>query len=210
MATWNGGARPADDRPGTASSVDRFVLVPADLVALVSDKKIGKEAAWLYVVLLSHHNRTRGDNDVWPSRKLLSEEMGFSEKSGPKAVDKYLAELRNAGLIISQRRSSPWDNGNTSSLHTLTLIVPDKPQEPDPPIPHRGQGLSTTGDRGWASAGDRPSTPQGTRTRRSELDEPELDEMNNILAPRASRGSPDDETEVVEAEIISNDDYWSR
>jgi len=109
----------------SSEAPSRYVLVPADLVALVADGKLSKEAAWLYVVLLGHHNRTRRDNDVWPSRAVMAQGMGLSK---PQSVDKYLVELRAAGLIVSERRKRSSDM-NTSSKHTLLLFVPRTDEE---------------------------------------------------------------------------------
>lgn len=103
----------------------RYVLVPADLVALVAEGRLTKEAAWLYIVLLGHHNRARKDNDVWPSRAVMAQGMGLKK---PQSVDKYLAELREAKLIVSEerRRAGAF---NTSSKHTLLLFVPRADEE---------------------------------------------------------------------------------
>lgn len=62
----------------------RYVLVPADLVALVAEGQLTKEAAWLYIVLLGHHNRARKDNDVWPSRAVMAQGMGLKK---PQSVE---------------------------------------------------------------------------------------------------------------------------
>lgn len=135
-----------------------FVLVPTDLIGLVADGKLSKEAAWLYVALLSHHNRTRRDDEVWPSRTVLAQEIGVKK---PQSVDKYLTELRLAGLITSRARKRS-SNMNTSSAHTLTLVVPRSdgeraanrssheaipasgqryPRQRTAAVPHRGQEL---------------------------------------------------------------------
>jgi len=211
--TRDGGARPAANRPGTDSSVDRFVMVPVDVLPYVADGKISATAAWLYVVLLSHHNRTRADDDVWPSRRALADALGLSRtKAGTKTVDKYLTELRDAGLIAVEKRTRLTDEGKTVHLnnrYTLMLTAKSdtpKAQETLKVVPKQGLPSPQTGTRGSPQTGTRGSPQTGTRTRRSELDESEPDEMNNTLAPRASRGTPDDESQVVEAEIVDSDD----
>lgn len=216
MTARDGGSRPAANRPGTDPSVDRFIMVPVEVMPYVEKGLISVTAAWLYVVLLSYHNRTRADNDVWPSRRALADALGLSRtKAATKTVDKYLTELREAGLIAVEHQTRLTDEGKTVHLnnrYTLMLTVASetsKAQEVEGVVPKQGPASPQTGTRGSPRSGTRGSPQTGTRTRRSELDESELDEMNNTLAPRASRGSRDDETEAVEAEIVSSDDYWA-
>jgi hypothetical protein len=155
----------------------RFVLVPADLVAMVAERKISKEAGWLYIVLLGHHNRTRKDNDVWPSRQVLAEGMGLSK---PQSVDKYLAELRDAGLIVSEQRKRA-GTFNTSSKHTLLLFVPRTDEEiaarkaRHEAIPYNGQRYPRQRTAAIPSRG-------------YELEEVELEELNDVDSMRGTSG----------------------
>lgn len=159
-----------------------FALVPADLITLVSDGKLSKEAAWLYVVLLSHHNRSRRDDDVWPSRSVMAQKLGLKK---PQSVDKYLEELRTAGLIVSERRKRSSDM-NTSSKHTLLLTVPRTAEEiaarraSREAIPHSGQRYPLQ------RTSDVPHSGQ-------ELDEVELDELKDVeaISPTAARFAHD-------------------
>lgn len=163
-------------------SQDRYVLVPADLVGFVAEGKISKEAGWLYVVLLGHHNRSRKDNDVWPSRAVLAQGMGLSK---PQSVDKYLAELREAGLIVSEQRKRA-GNFNTSSKHTLLLTVPRSTEEiaarkaSHEAIPYNGQRYP------------RQRTP-AVPCSGHELEEVELDELKDFeaMSRTSGRSAPD-------------------
>lgn len=147
----------------------RYVLVPADLVAYVAEGRISKEAGWLYIVLLGHHNRSRRDDDVWPSRDVMAQGMGLKK---PQSVDKYLAELRGAGLIVSERRKRASDM-NTSSKHTLLLTVPRADEEiaarraSREAIPYNGQRYPRQRTAAIPSRGQ-------------ELDEHELEQPNDI------------------------------
>lgn len=181
--TRDGGARPAGNRPGTDPSVDPYILVPADLIAYVADHKISPTALALYVVLLSHHNRKRGDDYVWPRRESMARALGLSR---PQSVDKYLTELRAAGLIITESSHKQPGMRTSSSRHKLLLVVRAMRQSAQPYAPERTASYAPEEAAGYA--------PERTRTRGSELDESELDEMNSAVytAPRASRGSPND------------------
>jgi hypothetical protein len=160
-----------------------FVLVPTDLVGMVADGKIGKEAAWLYVALLSHHNRSRRDNEVWPSRAVLAAEMGMSR---PQSVDRYLEELRAAGLIASRVRKRS-GNMNTSSAHNLLLTVTRTDEEiasrkaSHEAMPHSGQRYPL-------------QRTAAVPHRGQELDEVELEELKDVEKMRrtAARFAPDD------------------
>lgn len=155
----------------------RYVLVPADLVALVAEGHLTKEAAWLYVVLLGHHNRARRDNDVWPSRAVMAQGMGLKK---PQSVDKYLDELRHTGLIVSERRKRASDM-NTSSKHTLLLFVPRTDDEvatqkaSHEAIPYNGQRYPRQRTAAIPSRGQ-------------ELDEGELEQLNENDPIRRTSG----------------------
>jgi DNA-binding transcriptional MocR family regulator len=190
-------------------------MVPVDVMHYVA-KGLSPTAAWLYVVLLSHHNRKREDNDVWPSRKSLAEALGLKKVDN---VDRYLRELSDSGLIKSRRRAGGVKGdgvANQTSVYTLLLTVkPERPkaQETAPPPPSAGAPHPHQWGYPHPHESGNPTPAEGTRTRGSELDESELDEMNNSWPPLASLGTPqgvhDDETEVVEAEIGNWADPWA-
>lgn len=164
------------------TSTPTFVLVPTDLIDIVSAGKLTKEAAWLYVVLLSHHNRQRRDNDVWPSRQVLADKCGLKK---PQSVDKYLAELREAGLIVSERRKRSSDM-NTSSKHTLLMTTPRTEEEIAAWRASR-EAIPARGHRGpLQRTADVPSGGQ-------ELDQGELDELkeNDSISRTSGRFAPD-------------------
>lgn len=97
---------------------DRFVQLPIELFDLVAEGKLSKNAAWLYALLLGHVNRKRGNTKVWPSRKHLARRMRMTQT---RAVDRYIDELVDAGLMDRDRRR----NGevNDTNLYTLKLTV---------------------------------------------------------------------------------------
>lgn len=103
-------------------------MVPEELFDLVADGKLSKNAAWLYAVLLRRHNRTRADDDVWPSRSTLAKELGLKK---PTSVDGYMDELKEQGLVDSAERRS--GGLRRSNRYTLNLVVPNAPHEANPP-----------------------------------------------------------------------------
>lgn len=109
----------------TANERLRFTLLPDALYDQVAEGAISRDAAWLYTVLLRHHNRKRRDDDVWPSRAVLAKACGLKK---PESVDPYLKELQKAGLIRTEARRRK-DNMKTSSKHTLLLVVPRSAEE---------------------------------------------------------------------------------
>jgi hypothetical protein len=105
--------------PGkTGDAKASFVAVPAQLPELVKDGAVSRDAAWLYVILLSYVNRSARTARVWPARKSLATAMGLR---APRAVDRYLAELERAELIVIERRKRP-DGVNETSVYVLRLL----------------------------------------------------------------------------------------
>jgi hypothetical protein len=94
--TADGGARTALNGPGTEHSVTRAVAVPEALLGLVADRTISINAACLYMALLAHYDKS----NIRPTRAAMARYMGMNR---PQSVDKYLAELRTAGLTFTDR-----------------------------------------------------------------------------------------------------------
>jgi hypothetical protein len=95
------------------------------VIQAVTARKISRDAGWLYACLLSHLNRKRGGNVVWPSRAILASEMGISK---PANVDKYLAELETQGLVAVERSQS--GQMRTRNIYTLRCL-PDLRRNPN-------------------------------------------------------------------------------
>ena len=129
-------------------SGDPYVAVPMGLFDLVADRKISKNAAWLYALLLGHVNRKRGDAYVWPSRRKLADRMGMSET---RAVDRYLDELIDAGLVHRDHRRK--GNVNESNRYELLLL---------PGVGGSAQ-MNTTPEGGSAQPSTRGSAQTNTR-----------------------------------------------
>ncbi|MFD6565432.1 hypothetical protein [Micromonospora profundi] len=144
----------------TATSKTRtFTMIPDELFDLVADGKISKNAAWLYAALLRHHNRKRGDNDVWPARSSLARALGLKK---PDSVDGYMDELKALGLVTATERRK--GGMKLSSRYTLHLIAghDDAPAADTPKSGARypEMGATVTPEQGY------------------ELDEPQLHEEN--------------------------------
>jgi len=159
---------------GTNSSDGLFVRLPLAMLDLVADGKVSKNAAWLYVLLLSHVNWKRGDAKVWPSRRSLAERMNMAQ---PRAVDRYVEELKDAGVLSVDRRKVA-GAGNDTNLYTL-LLLPPPPSAQERTTPSAPQ--STT-----PSAQERTNLVSGSA---HELDEPQLDEVQQDETP-AEREMP--------------------
>lgn len=155
-----------------------FVIVPSALRTFVAEGGLSRDAGWLYFVLLSHHNRGRKDDDVWPSRAVLAREMGMTK---PDSVDKYLAELRDAGLIVSEQRRRS-GNMKTSSKHTLRLVAPRTPAEVADRIKRSAADTPAPGYRYPRQRN--PDTP----VRGYELEEVELEELKDVEAMSRTSG----------------------
>lgn len=111
-----------------------FTIVPRPVIDYVETGKVSQKAAWLYVVLLGYHNRTRGDDYVWPTRKTLAAKCGVKKAD---SVDPLLKELQMAGLIFTEQRRD--EKGMPlPSMHKL-LLTPNSTEVPPskgvPPIP---------------------------------------------------------------------------
>jgi hypothetical protein len=100
-------------------------MVPESTYQAVADKKISRDAGWLYSVLLRHRNRKRGTDTVWPTREVLAFEMGIAKASN---VDKYLKQLETAGFVlITHQRLGRM---KTRNVYTL-LHIPSSARSPN-------------------------------------------------------------------------------
>jgi hypothetical protein len=181
------------------ASSPAFVMVPVELIDMVSEGSLTKEAAWLYVALLSHHNRHRRDDDVWPSRAVLAKEIGLKKAD---SVDKYLDELREAHLITSEQRRRV-GNMKTSSKHTLKLVVPRSGEE----IATRKAKFADTPASGYRTPRQRGTDTPATG---DELEELEPQELKDVETNRltAARCAPDGERHE-DSKDQKPEDPWS-
>ncbi|HLL69081.1 MAG TPA: hypothetical protein VK453_25700 [Micromonosporaceae bacterium] len=78
-----------------------YVAVPTAVVRMLADGRIHHTAFALYSVMLSKVNRKRGDRVIWPSKETLAGELNMKKADN---LDKYIAQLEAAGLVLKQRR----------------------------------------------------------------------------------------------------------
>jgi hypothetical protein len=120
---------------------DTFVMVPLALLDMVADQKISKNAAVLYVVLLSFVNHKRGDFVVWPSREMLAARLGVNRLA---TVDAPMAELKAAGLVTTvEQRIGAMRSRNLYTLHLTCSARSTVNRTTDPPAetpPAAGDG----------------------------------------------------------------------
>lgn len=83
----------------TPGSVARaaFIALPVPILQAVIDRKISRDAGWLYACLIYHYDRKRGDSIVTTTRDELARDMGISKTSN---VDLHLKRLEEAGFIL--------------------------------------------------------------------------------------------------------------
>lgn len=187
-----------------SAPVDPFVMVPLDLLAMVADGKLSKNAAWLYVLMLTHLNQRRGDTKVWPSRRKLAERMNLSQTRG---VDRYIAELEHAGLIERDRRRD--GRVNDTNLYTLRLTcsggsaLQSTTPRPAKAVVQAGQGVVRSSAPGSAPDRTRGSAQERTgvvRHNAPELDPDELKQRQqdptSPLPPAGSAEPPDSSAET--------------
>jgi len=165
-----------------------FTTVPTSLAAYVEAKKISDRAAWLYVVMLGYRNQRRSDDYVWPTRKTLAAKCGLSQAKG---VDRFLKELQDAGLILTEQRRNE-DGAQLSSRHKLLLTRDQQggPQEREGGSPGEGWGGTQERDGGVSltEGGGYPLDRGGRSPGEGyELEELELEELKTLsseaLAP---------------------------
>lgn len=162
-----------------------FTKVPNIVIKAVIDKQISQSAGWLYTVLASHLNGKRGDATVWPSRQTLAAEMGMSK---PAAVDRYLTELIDVGLVVKTKTSiggmqarNRYRLTQTISVRSPHLGTTEPPAEtPGRPSSQRSPRLGTTLF---------PNEDYVVPRRGQELDEDEPDEDELSLRRRAAPSS---------------------
>jgi hypothetical protein len=186
------------DRHAQGSDLPPFIIVPKPVFDYMEAGKISDRAFALYTVLLSYHNRTRGDDYVWPTRKTLATKLGLKK---PDAVDKPLKELQDAGLILSEQRRSS-DGGQTSSKHKLLLTANSKTPTPDLgyPYPKSGVGVPQNEEGGYPESGVGATPNQGY-----ELEELELDEVEALKNLSSQALAPLDASDNVQGDEELND-----
>lgn len=184
----------------SAAATPSFVAVPAQLAELVRAGELSRDAAWLYVILLSYVNRSAGTTRVWPARKTLAAAMGLRVT---RAVDRYLAELERADLITIERRKA--DNGvNATSVYVLRLVW-DGGSAPQNTTPRPAETDVSPAQKVvlHKAPGVVPSRAPGVVLHRAhDLEEVDPEEVNPSPRPRfapiAELGaSPDEERRIV-------------
>ncbi|MER7166756.1 hypothetical protein ABT336_11930 [Micromonospora sp. NPDC000207] len=174
--------------PDTESS---HVRLPTEIQDLVYEEKLTIHAGWLYGLLLRHLNYKRGDAHVWPSRSNLAKRMRFKNA---RAVDRYLDELAEAGLIEKERRRK----GEVNDTNRYTLLLVSWPKE------HSGgsEPQHTTPSGLENTTLVRHSTPELDGR---QLDEGELEERSDQSGSPSGRSAPSGAGERE----IEHDDPWS-
>lgn len=113
-----------DDQSPDDGCAAPFVALPVAVLQAVIDRKISRDAGWLYACLLSHLNRKSGQRTVWPSRETLAKEMGISKAAN---VDKYVEQLESQGLIAVERQQP----GKLRTRNTYVLLcIAGQPRYP--------------------------------------------------------------------------------
>lgn len=139
-----------------------FVMVPVDLLALAQAGKVSDKAFRLYICMSRYVNQGRMEAAVWPGRSRLAGDMGFAKVDN---VDRYIAELENAGLIRKERRRK----GKANDTNVYTLLPPNQGVPLSQGVP-LNEGVDVPPDGGV------PVPPgQGAELDEVELDEEELD-----------------------------------
>lgn len=147
---------------------DLHVRLPVELHDLVEAGKLTINAAYLYGLLLTHLNYTRGDAHVWPSRSNLAKRMNLKNA---RAVDRYIAELTGAGLVEKECRRNEQRNVNDTNRYTLLCVSWPKesaaggsaPQHTTPGVPERTTLVSQS-----AHELEEPQLDQGELDQRSD------------------------------------------
>lgn len=166
-----------------SQSAEPFVKVPVALLAMVERRDLSERAAMLYILLLTHVNTKRGDYKVWPSRRKLARKMLFTVT---RSVDRYIAELVDAKLILRDHRWRADDMISDTNMYTLLLIPSggSAGENTTPPPAETSvsaaQGVVLSGTlRGSALANTGIVLPGAP-----ELEEVELEEEVQDLSPR--------------------------
>jgi hypothetical protein len=181
-----------------------FTIVPKPVFDYVEAGKISDRAAWLYAVLLGYHNRTRGDDYVWPTRKTLATKLGLKK---PDGVDRPLKELQDAGLIFTEQRRGD-DGAQLASKHKLMLTSNSQTPTLNQGYPYPQSGVGgypETGVGGTPNQGEAPTPNQGYELEEVELEEVEVKNLSSqALAPLvASDSTP----EVQDPNIASDEEF---
>lgn len=164
---------------------DLHVRLPVELLDLVAAGKLTINAAYVYALLLTHINYGRGDAHVWPSRSDLAKRMNLKNA---RAVDRYIAELIDAGLVEKECRRNEQRNVNDTNRYTLLRVSwPEKntargsaPQHTTPGVPERTTLVSHS-----AHELEEPQLDQG------ELDRPCTEENRSPSTRFAPSGAGD-------------------
>ena len=135
----------------------RFSMVPA----WVLDSGISDKAIRLYAVLAGYADSETGQ--AYPGRTLLSKRLDCSTKT----VDRAVAELMGVGAVKKQQRVK--DGHYQSSLYTVVRIDPasgkSRPRVTDDATPRHSR--------------PDPASPVSHRTRTTELEPEEQEQLNN-------------------------------
>lgn len=83
-------------------------------------KELGHIASIIYISIKRHANR---EDASWPSYKLISEELGISERT----VIRHIGELEKYGLIYKDknRRKGQWDHNVYYITERESWLTPD-------------------------------------------------------------------------------------
>ncbi|MEV1013813.1 helix-turn-helix domain-containing protein [Micromonospora sp. NPDC049801] len=158
---------------------DLHVRLPVELLDLVATGKLTINAAYLYALLLTHLNYGRGDTHVWPSRSNLAKRMNLKNA---RAVDRYIAELIDAGLVEKECRRNEQKKVNDTNRYTLLCVSwPEK-----------------NSARGSAPQHTTPGMPEHTtlvshsahELEEPQLDQGELDQRSDQSGTTSSRFAP--------------------
>lgn len=105
-----------DSKADAPRANDQYFVAVPEWVAVA---KLSPQALALYVILLGHVNRERGDNLAWPSLDTLAELTGYSRR---QSVTPYLDELAAMQLIEVRARKTEQGRRN---YYTVTKEPPE-------------------------------------------------------------------------------------
>ena len=124
-AKREGAPRAADLRWGKEVMEQGFCIVPSLL--LRAQSRLGLNPTQLAIVLHLCDHWWQEENKPHPGKKRLARRLGL----GPRQVQRHIAELEAAGLVVRIPRLGP-DGGKQTNIYDLSgLVAKLKEIEPD-------------------------------------------------------------------------------
>jgi len=133
------------DEPKPERRGEPFVMIPT---SIVRDTTLTVFAKAVYAVLASYASRETAE--CWPSVYRLSVDSCCSERT----VQKGIAELVEAGLIIRERRTEQGSNEPKSNLYRVLGTAGDAPPTAGDTVPTAGDAPEVVQEVRVGGAGD--------------------------------------------------------